>query len=204
MATTKPQTYTVVQGDSLSLISKKMYGDFSMVDALIEANPTITNPNLIYPGQQLIIPVPAKSVETSTVPAASSSGSGQQNASSNTTTTIKTTVTKYIGWGFGLLALMLLAYEANKQHKKNKAAKKPATAEKKLSGVKRPRKKKVLAGTLDVDELVTYIKNDDQLKDKPASAATISEAVRKFNREFPGDRLSLTADDKERVLEKLK
>ena len=47
--------YTVQPGDSLSLISKKLYGDFSMVNKLVEMN-KITNPNLIHPGQQLLVP----------------------------------------------------------------------------------------------------------------------------------------------------
>ncbi len=126
MATTVPQTYTVQQGDSLSLISKKMYGDFSQVPALLQANPTITNANLIYPGQQLIIPVPAKSVETTTLtPAAASSNAPA--VSSTSSTTVKKTISKYFGWGFLLLAAGVLAWEASKQHKQNKAAKKPAT-----------------------------------------------------------------------------
>ena len=52
MATT---TYTVQPGDSLSQISKKVYGDFSMVDTLASIN-KITNKDLITPGQKLIIP----------------------------------------------------------------------------------------------------------------------------------------------------
>lgn len=142
MATTIPQTYTVQAGDSLSLISKKMYGDFSMVNALLQANPTITNPNLIHPGQKLIIPVPSSSVNTnSPVPGSSASSSSSSSTSTSTTTTVKKTIGKIFGWGIVGLAALLLAYEANKQKKKNKAAKAPK-ADSAISGVATRRKKK--------------------------------------------------------------
>lgn len=49
------QTYTVMPGDSVSGISKKFFGDFSMTNAISQLN-NITNPDLIYPGQILKIP----------------------------------------------------------------------------------------------------------------------------------------------------
>lgn len=49
------QTYTVKEGDSLSKISEKFYGNWSGVDAIAKAN-GITNINLIHPGQTLNIP----------------------------------------------------------------------------------------------------------------------------------------------------
>jgi nucleoid-associated protein YgaU len=50
-------TYTVKKGDSLSKISKKLYGDASKWRGIYEANqPLIKNPDLIYPGQVLRIP----------------------------------------------------------------------------------------------------------------------------------------------------
>ena len=51
------QTYTVVSGDSLSKISKRLYGDASKWKKIYEANTDqIENPDLIYPGQVLKIP----------------------------------------------------------------------------------------------------------------------------------------------------
>lgn len=51
-------TYTVVSGDSLSKIARKMYGDANQWKKIYEANKgTIgSNPNLIYPGQVYTIP----------------------------------------------------------------------------------------------------------------------------------------------------
>lgn len=48
-------SYTVVKGDSLWAICKKFYGDGSLAYKLAAAN-GIENPNLIYPGQVLILP----------------------------------------------------------------------------------------------------------------------------------------------------
>ena len=51
------QTYTVVSGDSLSKISKRLYGDAAKWKRIYEANTDqIKNPDLIYPGQVLKIP----------------------------------------------------------------------------------------------------------------------------------------------------
>lgn len=53
----KETTYTVKKGDCLWNIAKKIYGDGSKYTAIYEANKDkITNPNLIYPEQVLIIP----------------------------------------------------------------------------------------------------------------------------------------------------
>ena len=52
-----PRTYTVVKGDSLSKISKKVYGDANKWKRIFEANrDTVKNPDLIHPGQVLKIP----------------------------------------------------------------------------------------------------------------------------------------------------
>jgi nucleoid-associated protein YgaU len=49
--------YTVVSGDTLSKISKQMYGDANKYNAIFEANkPMLTSPDKIYPGQMLRIP----------------------------------------------------------------------------------------------------------------------------------------------------
>jgi nucleoid-associated protein YgaU len=52
-----PRTYTVVAGDSLSKIAKKLYGDANKWKRIFEANrDTVKNPDLIHPGQVLKIP----------------------------------------------------------------------------------------------------------------------------------------------------
>lgn len=51
------RTYTVVSGDSLSKIAKKIYGNASRWKEIFEANKDkIKNPDLIHPGQVLKIP----------------------------------------------------------------------------------------------------------------------------------------------------
>jgi len=51
------RSYTVQSGDSLSKIAKQVYGDASQWKKIYEANRgTISNPDLIHPGQQLQIP----------------------------------------------------------------------------------------------------------------------------------------------------
>lgn len=53
----KNKTYTVKKGDNLWNISKKFYGKGSLYKKIYNANKSkIKNPNLIYPGQVLIIP----------------------------------------------------------------------------------------------------------------------------------------------------
>jgi nucleoid-associated protein YgaU len=51
------RTYTVAQGDSLSKIAKREYGDANKWRAIYEANrDLIKDPDLIYPGQSFRIP----------------------------------------------------------------------------------------------------------------------------------------------------
>lgn len=51
------QTYTVVSGDSLSKIAKRVYGNANRWREIFEANrDQISNPDLIRPGQVLKIP----------------------------------------------------------------------------------------------------------------------------------------------------
>lgn len=52
----KTETYTVKKGDCLWNIAKKYYNNGSLYTKIAEANPSIVNPNLIYPGQVLTIP----------------------------------------------------------------------------------------------------------------------------------------------------
>lgn len=52
------QMYEVQGGDSLSKIAKQFYGDPMKYNIIFEANqPMLKDPNLIYPGQMLRIPV---------------------------------------------------------------------------------------------------------------------------------------------------
>jgi len=57
-ATRTPQrTYIVIQGDYLWKIADMFYGDASLWPDIYEANrDIITNPRLIYPGQEFVIP----------------------------------------------------------------------------------------------------------------------------------------------------
>lgn len=60
--TPKSNTYTVVSGDSLSRIARKMYGDASRWNLIYEANKSIIkNQNVIHVGQVFIIPNVPKS-----------------------------------------------------------------------------------------------------------------------------------------------
>lgn len=50
--------HTVARGDTLSAIARTHYGDGSKFTLIVRANPSvITDPNLIFPGQVLKIPV---------------------------------------------------------------------------------------------------------------------------------------------------
>jgi nucleoid-associated protein YgaU len=51
------KTYVVVNGDSLSKIAKREYGDANKWRTIYEANrDIIKDPDLIYPGQELKVP----------------------------------------------------------------------------------------------------------------------------------------------------
>jgi len=51
------QFYTVKKGDYLSKIAKEVYGNANKYNIIFEANrPMLKNPDLIYPGQVLVIP----------------------------------------------------------------------------------------------------------------------------------------------------
>jgi uncharacterized protein YidB (DUF937 family) len=51
------QTYTVVSGDTLSAIAQRFYGDANAYMRIFEANrDKLNDPNLIHPGQELVIP----------------------------------------------------------------------------------------------------------------------------------------------------
>ncbi len=56
-APSAPQTYVVQAGDSLSAISERVYGDPKYWDTIFEHNKDkISDPNVIEPGQELVIP----------------------------------------------------------------------------------------------------------------------------------------------------
>ncbi|MDG0817133.1 peptidoglycan-binding protein LysM [Bdellovibrio svalbardensis] len=56
------QYYTVKSGDTLSKISKELYGDANKYNLIFEANrPMLSHPDKIYPGQNLRIPPQATS-----------------------------------------------------------------------------------------------------------------------------------------------
>lgn len=51
------QFYTVKKGDYLSKIAKQVYGNANKYNIIFEANrPMLKDPDLIYPGQVLVIP----------------------------------------------------------------------------------------------------------------------------------------------------
>lgn len=51
------QFYTVKKGDYLSKIAKEVYGNAGKYNVIFEANrPMLKDPDLIYPGQVLVIP----------------------------------------------------------------------------------------------------------------------------------------------------
>lgn len=53
----EPRTYVVRKGDSLSKIAKAMYKDAKLWKKIYEANKDqIKNPDMIHPGQKLVIP----------------------------------------------------------------------------------------------------------------------------------------------------
>ena len=52
--------HTVAGGESLSKISKKYYRDAMKYNQIFEANTNILkNPDMIHPGQELVIPFPS-------------------------------------------------------------------------------------------------------------------------------------------------
>ncbi len=56
-AADEAQYYTVQSGDTLSKISKDMYGDANRYNEIFEANrPMLASPDKIYPGQMLRVP----------------------------------------------------------------------------------------------------------------------------------------------------
>jgi nucleoid-associated protein YgaU len=55
--TPAPRDYTIRSGDSLSKIAKQFYGDAGQWQKIYQANKDkIKDPDLIHPGQKIIIP----------------------------------------------------------------------------------------------------------------------------------------------------
>jgi hypothetical protein len=52
------ETYVVRKGDTLAKISERVYGDQKRWREILKDNPQITNANLIFPGDTLLVPVP--------------------------------------------------------------------------------------------------------------------------------------------------
>ena len=76
------QTYTVQSGDTLCMIAKRFYGKDSEYKKIVNANPSITNPDSIKAGQVLTIPdanAPTTEVKKTTKTSYKSGGS-QKNA----------------------------------------------------------------------------------------------------------------------------
>jgi LysM repeat protein len=72
-----PVVYVVKQGDQLSRIAQS----FGVTLQAIQAANGIANPNVIIPGQKLVIPSPSASASTSPVPSPSASPSAAASAS---------------------------------------------------------------------------------------------------------------------------
>lgn len=102
--------YIVQPGDSISLISKRLYGDFSQVDAIVEMN-KISNKDVIYPGQQLLVPNVPGVVDTDV----------EVISSSSSRSSFKVWIGKAFPWIIVIGAAVLLGREAMKQQKKNKS-----------------------------------------------------------------------------------
>ena len=63
------KVYTVVKGDTLHGIAQNFYGDASQWKKIYKYNDFIKNPNWIFPGDELVIPVEVAAEENVTVPA---------------------------------------------------------------------------------------------------------------------------------------
>jgi LysM repeat protein len=53
------ETYVVRSGDTLSKISGRVFGDVKRWREILKENPQVTNANRIFPGDTLLVPVPA-------------------------------------------------------------------------------------------------------------------------------------------------
>src|SRR5688572_17078707 len=106
------QTYTVGYGDSVSKISKILYGDFSKTQEICNLN-KLVDCNLVQPGQVLKVPDATNVKDGEVVPLTAGDGRGW-----------KQTVGKWFPWIVVGVAAYLLTKQGHKQYKKNKASKK--------------------------------------------------------------------------------
>ena len=56
------ETYVVRRGDTLSGIAGRVFGDAKRWREILKENPQVTNPNLIFPGDALLLPAPEPAV----------------------------------------------------------------------------------------------------------------------------------------------
>lgn len=59
----KEFTYSVVRGDWLSKIAGRVYGDVYKWNVIHQANPSIRNPDLIYPNDKIVVPITGQKSE---------------------------------------------------------------------------------------------------------------------------------------------
>jgi hypothetical protein len=59
------ETYVVRSGDTLAKISGRVFGDAKRWREILKDNPQITNANLIFPGDTLLVPVPETAMPSS-------------------------------------------------------------------------------------------------------------------------------------------
>lgn len=104
------QTYIVGHGDSVSKISKILYGDFSKTQEICKMN-NLVDCNLVQPGQVLKVPDPTNLKDAEVVPLTAATGGW------------KKTVGKWFPWIVVGVTAYLLTKQAHKAHKKRKAAK---------------------------------------------------------------------------------
>lgn len=75
----RPETYVVESGDTLSGIAQRFYDDANLYTLIAEAN-GIDNPNLIFAGQELSLPMTADEQEAAEATAAAAAEQDAANA----------------------------------------------------------------------------------------------------------------------------
>jgi hypothetical protein len=76
------ETYVVRSGDTLGRISGRVFGDVKRWRELLKENPQITNPNRIFPGDILLVPVPATAAPAAEAGGGLAAGPAQDAAGS--------------------------------------------------------------------------------------------------------------------------
>lgn len=75
----RPETYVVESGDTLSGIAQRFYDDANLYTLIAEAN-GIDNPNLIFAGQELSLPMTADEQEAAEAAEATAAAAAEQDA----------------------------------------------------------------------------------------------------------------------------